>query len=622
MSFLRWPLAILTGALAGWLAARSQPAAAPPPAGPPGAEALLSTRLRQAAADSPARPGAQPPTGSAILQRVDGELTAAQAMVERIAASGPDALPALFREIRALPHDTLERALAESAFWQRCVETDPEAAAAWLGKEPTDSMRTLGAAWLRKDRAAALAWLQEQSFDPSVVVGMVNETLPSLSAPELADLLAAAIQPDSVLRKAELNAALYELANKDPAQAQRLFEGLPADHPHRGKLAKTIAQNLAAGDFDTAKAWVDRLPPGPDKEVALHAALSQAVFREPERVRQEIDSGAVPESRKLYLQQSVAAALVSRDPAAAHAYLKTLPDASISDARFSLAAADLPIATLHALQAEMARAGIAPTFDWTGRDAVADLKAAAALPEGPATEQFLVVLEESLLRQGNAAPADIAALPAASRSRLALQGLELARQSGDAAAARAWAEAVPDPGDFGVIQLAAEIARSEDPALRGVGTGLLERMPTEARGALVEFQARQHYRGGGAAAARDYVLALPAAEQAPALQNLMEEALQEGDTAVLGWAGQLPAGPAGDAYAGSLAAHYAGTDPAAALAWTRSIADPAVRQAALTRLAGTVLRDDYHSGLQFLDGAALSPEEQAVVQQQKGTITP
>lgn len=626
MSSFRWPLAILTGALGGWLAARSHSDAAPPHAGAANPAGTLSARLRQAAADSPVRPGERTQAASAILQRVDGELAASQALVERIAASGADALPALFREIRNLPHDSMERVLAWAAFWQRCVETDPLAAAAWVRKDAPYSLSTLAAYWLRIDRAAAMAWIREQPFDSSDSSFLLCEALSTLVPSAQTDLLADILQPDSGLAEANPHSAIYELAKKDPAEAQRLFESLPGDNPHRGKLAKTIAQNLAARDFDTAKAWVDQLPPGPMREDALRAALSQAVFRDSQRVLHELETAQLPAAWKKPLKQSVAAALASRDPQAALNFLKTLPDDPNEGQKFDLALPDLPVATLQALMTEWKRVGMSVDLDWTGRDPAADLKAAEALPEGPGREQLLRAAEGALLRRGNPSPEDIAALPAASRSRLAKEGLELAWQSGNAQTARAWAASFPelDYGDYYLIKQADEMTRSEDPAMSRIGAELLQRVSPSryARDILARIQAESRYHSGGAEEAREYALSLPPAEQATALGVLMSQARVEGDPAVLGWAGQFPPGPASDAYAGSLSMHYATTDPAAALTWARSIGEPEVRKVTIAALAGKLLADDYHTGLQFLAQAGLSPEEQAAVELQKAEIKP
>lgn len=621
MISIRWPIAILTGALGGWMVARSGGyGETPTPQSEPQSAGLVAQLRQSAQARDGTRSGAKS-DGAAVAQRVDRDLATAQELTARISQATADELPGLFKELSRFPYRTLVRDLAEAALWQRCIETGPLEAVEWIRRDTGGYVVSFSAAWLRHDKEAAGKWLRDAKLSESDMSFILHYCNLNASPDFQTELLMDAFQPDSIFSGVLLNYSLQVLANRDPAAAQRLFASLPPDHPLRGDVAKLISQTLARTDFEAARAWAMELPAGL-REDALYSAMAQAVYRDPDRIRQELESTTLPEGRLCMLRGSLIGALSDRDPLAALEYLRSLPDAAAREARCSFSVPDVPLATLHALWGEWQRAGLDFTLNWKGRDAVADLRAFSVLPDGHEKFSVLLSLLESQQIWEKISPEDISGLPDGASAQLARKGFNVALRNGDVEAARGWAAVMADPSDVDFIDVARQAAAASDPAMSQLGKELLSNLSPDGRATLGFLQSRAVLEQEGPQAARDYVFALPESDRPLAFTILMSIGLSEDETAVMQWQQDIPSGPLQDSYASGLARHYALTDPTAALRWVRSIEDPEARQREVSQFAELLLGDDFTTGSQVLDQAGLSADELTVVEEVKRSVKP
>lgn len=616
MISLRWPIAILTAALGGWIVARGYVPAESRTRNAETRPAGLAVQLRQSAREHAGAGKAVAHSAASVALRVDGDLAAAQEIAARIGAASAGELPGLFAEVNRLPWRSLVRDLAQAALWERCIETGPLEAAEWIKRDAGAHYSEFASAWLIQDQQAASDWLRGENPGEAKLNYILHYANLSASPSLHLALLTDALQPDSLFAGCRLYYSLYLLANRDPAAARRLFESMGPDHPLRGDLAENIAENLAGTNFDTAREWAMQLPEGM-REEALYSAMQQAVFCDPERIRRELENTTLPDNRLRDLRRSLIGVLSFRDPEAALEYMRGLPDKAAAESRISFSVPDAPIATLHALWGEWKRAGLDFTMDWNGRDAVSDLRFLSSLPDGPDRTALLDKLMGSSQSWEGLTPADASRLPGEIAGRVAEKRFSNALQRGDVQAAREWSSHFPDPADTRFIETARSAAASPDPAMSQLGQELVSRVPAEKLEILGLIKAQVVFEAEGMDAARNYVLAFPPSERELAFNAIVDRGLEEDESRVAQWQQDIPPGPLQDSYAAAVASHYALTDPSAALTWVRTISSPEERQAAVGRLAQQLLEDDYHSGVQFLDQAGLSAEEQALVEARK-----
>lgn len=475
-----------------------------------------------------------------LLRRTSRPGENVAATTSQAEGSGPDsAPPAVTAAARAaVPSDfraTLEAARALGDPQQRGIE---------FGRGLRE--------WLALDPDAALAYVKGlPRLSPEYTIGQRLAVLARAQRdPEAAVRLAAEL---ATTREQQLifSELFAQFVADVPSTALRRLAAVPAGTA-RENAVRALAEGWARNDFNAALAWA-RTVTGPEREVALQAALSELLPSDPLRAIQLAQETLQGGGFDRLMAQAVHE-LITTDPTAAAALVPHLPGGEAQ----TLAAA------------EVAKALAA-------KDAVGALAWARTLADGVARDVALARAVEALAATDPAAAQrEVLALPPGETQRQAAHAVASALAAVNPEQALRWAQELP-PGEAKGVALSAatDAWARQSPAAAAAWvaaqTDVAQGGGSEALQAALSYWILQD-----ANAARDFVATLPGASQAAA--------------------------------ADFVAPQLAQTEPVATLAWAQTLPDPAAREAAITGAYARWLENAPTQARAWLATAPLPPD--------------
>jgi len=173
--------------------------------------------------------------------------------------------------------------------------------------------------WVRRDRAAAMAWWERQPESESQArFGNVI----AVNTGDL-DLSLKLFRPLPGAQNEWLIASLASgQARRDPAAAAEWLESLPANID-RGKAAEEIAAVWIERDANTAAKWIESLPSGPLRDRATQGYASAAAKADP-TVAADWAGAITDPYLRAQTVRSVATAISERDREGARAWVQNL----------------------------------------------------------------------------------------------------------------------------------------------------------------------------------------------------------------------------------------------------------------------------------------------------------
>ena len=251
-----------------------------------------------------------------------------------------------------------QRALCELV--QQWATQDPSAAANYLTNLPPSTQRSklmtsVAATWAEKDFDAVLSWAQK------------------LPEPDQANA------QDGLLRVME---------EKDPAQAAAVLRDLGKGDD----ISRTI-QNWAKADLGSASQWVQALPEGTFRKLALAGLVDEWKNSDPRNAADFVAAIATEKENYSYLFHDVLASWAGKDSQAAADWVKGLPDGAVRGTALEAICTALSLSNPTAAAGFVA--GLPPGEEqsklaarvavcWAGNDPLAAVQWVAAFPEGPA----------------------------------------------------------------------------------------------------------------------------------------------------------------------------------------------------------------------------------------------
>jgi hypothetical protein len=226
------------------------------------------------------------------IQRIPGQASRLQALMDYYAGLSPDQLEAEARKLEGLPMS--ERMVASFLLFGRWAESDPMAAMAYsnsMGMAGGFVRPTILQSWASVDPENAARYYAENSAQ--FMGGMMGGGSGAASiAGEWArqdpnGALAWANTLQGREKSDAISSVVREVASTDPARAAELAATL--DPAARGDAYRTIASQWGASNFAEAETWIRSLP-ADQQDAAMAEALAGLSRENPQLAAQKLAS--------------------------------------------------------------------------------------------------------------------------------------------------------------------------------------------------------------------------------------------------------------------------------------------------------------------------------------------
>lgn len=200
-------------------------------------------------------------------------------------ASGPEALPAIYADVKDIK-DAFRRRAFRSALLAEWAVSNPQAALAYLGEKDQGMITQLLREWLRIDANGAVTALLAGGEKQRGNLRSVLNDIARLAPERLAEVISALPKSESRWDSTALD-AFNQFAQKDPEAARRAAESVTG--PLRGQALAGVAKAWAEKEGEGALKWGQAMPPGDERDAVLKAVLTGWAKTDPMAALDRID---------------------------------------------------------------------------------------------------------------------------------------------------------------------------------------------------------------------------------------------------------------------------------------------------------------------------------------------